>query len=162
MHGAHCGYISTLTIPTSAHTKSRFSRRTTKWHGMIMPRVFRTRSFERSMRRSTLTDEALCRAVDEMRRGLIDASLGGGVFKKRVALPGRGKRGSVRTLIATQRGSHWFFLFGYEKNQRATISSTERDLLLGLATDLFGMSGAQIASALMSGELYEICRDQDP
>ncbi|HDS0950024.1 TPA: type II toxin-antitoxin system RelE/ParE family toxin [Stenotrophomonas maltophilia] len=129
---------------------------------MIMPRVFCTRSFNRSMRRSALTEGALCRAVDEMRRGLIDANLGGGVFKKRVALPGRGKRGSVRTLVATQRGSHWFFLFGYEKNQRATISNSERDLLLGLATDLFGMSGTQIASALVSGELYEICHGQDP
>nr|WP_263469118.1 type II toxin-antitoxin system RelE/ParE family toxin [Stenotrophomonas sp. CFS3442] len=32
-----------------------------------------------------------------MEGGLVDADLGGGIFKKRVALPGRGKRGSVRT-----------------------------------------------------------------
>lgn len=90
---------------------------------MIMPRVFCTRSFNRSMRRSALTEGALCRAVDEMRRGLIDANLGGGVFKKRVALPGRGKRGSVRTLIATQRGSHWFFSLAMRRTsvQRSAI-----------------------------------------
>ncbi|MEN5204294.1 type II toxin-antitoxin system RelE/ParE family toxin [Stenotrophomonas sp. TWI700] len=35
-----------------------------------MQRVFRTRSFNRSLRRSALGDAALCRAVDEMRRGL--------------------------------------------------------------------------------------------
>lgn len=92
-----------------------------------MQRVFRTRSFNRSLRRSALGDEALCRAVDEMRRGLVDADLGGGIFKKRVRLPGRGKSGSVRTIIAAPRGSSWFFLFGYEKNERATISGTERD-----------------------------------
>ncbi len=49
---------------------------------MIMQRVFRTRSFNRSLRRSALTDAVLCRAVEEMRRGLMDADLGGGIFKK--------------------------------------------------------------------------------
>ncbi|WP_306461517.1 type II toxin-antitoxin system RelE/ParE family toxin, partial [Escherichia coli] len=50
---------------------------------MIMPRVFRTRSFNRSMRRTTLSDAALYRSVREMEAGLVDADLGGGIFKKR-------------------------------------------------------------------------------
>lgn len=127
---------------------------------MMMRRIFRTRSFNRSLRRSALTDAALCRAVDEMRRGLVDADLGGGIFKKRVALPDRGKRGSVRTIVATQCGTHWFFLFGYEKNERVTISKAERDTLQKLASDLLQMSSAQIAFSLMSGELQEICHGQ--
>ncbi|HGM7313356.1 TPA: type II toxin-antitoxin system RelE/ParE family toxin [Stenotrophomonas maltophilia] len=87
-----------------------------------MSRVFRTRSFNRSTRRSSLTDRALCRAVVEMRQGLIDADIGGGLLKKRVALPGRGKRGSARVIVATKVGRYWFFLFCYEKNARATIN----------------------------------------
>jgi hypothetical protein len=38
-----------------------------------------------------------------MANGLIDADLGGGIVKKRIALPGQGKRGSTRTLLATNR-----------------------------------------------------------
>lgn len=125
-----------------------------------MQRVFRTRSFNRSLRRSALTDDALCRAVDEMRRGLVDADLGGGIFKKRVALPGRGKRGSVRTIIAAPRGNRWFFLFGYEKNERATISSTERDALQLYASEFVGMSSAQLDLAVECGDLQEICHDK--
>jgi len=53
------------------------------------------------MRKTDLTNAALSNAVSEMDEGLIDADLGGGVVKKRVALPGRGKRGSARTLVAT-------------------------------------------------------------
>jgi DNA-binding transcriptional regulator YiaG len=37
-----------------------------------------------------------------MAGGLIDADLGGHVVKKRVALPGQGKRGGARTIVATK------------------------------------------------------------
>jgi hypothetical protein len=46
-----------------------------------MMRVFKTRYFNRWMRKTELTDQALCEAVAEMSRGLIDADLGGGVVK---------------------------------------------------------------------------------
>ena len=62
-----------------------------------MKRVFKTRHFSRWMRKTELTDSALCEAVAEMSQGLIDADLGGGVVKKRVGLAGRGKRGGART-----------------------------------------------------------------
>jgi hypothetical protein len=73
-----------------------------------MQRVFKTRSFARWALKAGLSDDALCRAVAEMVSGLIDADLGGGVVKKRVALPGHGKRGSSRTLVATNRADRWF------------------------------------------------------
>ena len=75
-----------------------------------------TRHFGRWLGKTDLSVEALCRSVEEMERGLIDANLGGGIIKKRVALPGRGKRGSARTLVATNRANRWFFVFGFEKN----------------------------------------------
>jgi len=127
---------------------------------MIMPRVFRTRSFNRSTRKSTLSDSALCRAVSEMRHGLIDADLGGGLIKKRVALQGRGKRGSARTIVATQLGRYWFFLFCYEKNERANLTRAERDALELYASEFLKMSPAQFDRAVMCGDLQEICHDQ--
>jgi hypothetical protein len=86
-----------------------------------MKRVFKTRHFSRWMRKTELTDKVLCLAVAEMVQGLIDADLGAGVVKKRIALPGRGKSGGVRTLLATNKGNRWFFLFGFEKNERANV-----------------------------------------
>ncbi len=90
-----------------------------------MRRVFKTRYFARWMRKTTLTDAALCLAVREMAEGLIDADLGGDVVKKDVSLPGRGKSGGVRTLVATRKASRWFFVFGFEKNERANVSASE-------------------------------------
>ena len=62
-----------------------------------MMRVFKTHHFQRWMRKTKLTDAVLCKAVQEMAGGLIDADLGGSVVKKRVGLAGRGKRGGVPT-----------------------------------------------------------------
>jgi hypothetical protein len=61
------------------------------------------------MRKAGLTDQTLYRAVAEMAEGLVDADLGGNVVKKRVALPGQGKRGGARTIVATNWGDRWFF-----------------------------------------------------
>lgn len=103
-------------------------------------------------------DAALCRAVLEMERGLIDADLGGGVFKKRVALPGRGKSGSVRTLVATHQGDRWFFVFGFEKKVRANVSVKELAALQALATDLLKLSSTELDRQVENDVLAEICR----
>jgi hypothetical protein len=76
-----------------------------------MQMIFKTRHFNRWARKANLPDSPLCQAVTEIRQGLIDADLGGGIIKKRVALPGHGKRGSTRTLLATNRNDRWVFVF---------------------------------------------------
>ena len=124
-----------------------------------MRRVFKTRHFGRWLRKSGLSDRALCQAVVEMLAGLIDAELGGGVVKKRIALPGRGKRGGARTLVATNRGRRWFFVFGFEKNERANVSDEQLEALQDLAADLLARTPAQLDAAVADGTLQEICHD---
>ena len=132
-----------------------------EWHASYMRRVFKTRSFARWLKKSELSDSALCTAVEEMVRGLVDADLGGDVLKKRVALPGRGKRGGVRTLVATRRADRWFFVFGFEKNERANVNASELEALQTLAGELLALSNAQLDIAVSDGTLQEICHDHD-
>ena len=68
-------------------------------------RTFKTKWFQKWAAREGLTDTVLVSAVEEIEAGLIDADMGGHMVKKRVALPGRGKRGSTRTLVAYQQGN---------------------------------------------------------
>ena len=72
--------------------------------------VYRSKAFTRLARREGLTDVHICQAVVEMNTGLIDANLGAGLFKKRIAMPGQGKRGSWRALLGFQAGKKAFFL----------------------------------------------------
>ena len=123
-------------------------------------RVFKTRTFCRSMKRSGLTDKALWAAVLEMTQGLIDADLGGHVVKKRIALTGQGKRGGARTIVATKLGEHWFFLYGFRKNERSNIDGDELRALQEVARDLLGFDDSQLDIALQAGEIVEV-RDGD-
>ena len=132
----------------------------TKWHNKTMKRVFKTRHFSRWMRKTELTDSALLNAVEEMAQGLIDADLGGGVVKKRIGLAGRGKRGGARTLVATNKGNRWFFVFGFEKNERANIADDELEALRDIAEQLLVRTGSQLDKAVEEGALQEICHDQ--
>lgn len=125
-----------------------------------MRRVFKNRHFSRWLRKTALMDSALCRAVTEMECGLIDVDLGGGVIKKRVALPGRGKSGSLRTLLATNRDDRWFFVFGFAKNERENISAKELEALRMLAEDLLKLSSTALDIDIENGVLQEICNDR--
>ncbi len=125
-----------------------------------MQRVFKTRHFARWMRKTELTDRALCLAVAEMVRGLIDADLGAGVVKKRIGLAGRGKSGGARTLLATNKASRWFFIFGFEKNARANVADDELEALQTLASQLLARSSSDLDIAVQDGALLEICRGQ--
>jgi hypothetical protein len=126
-----------------------------------MNKVFKTRHFSRWMRKTELTDRALCDAVLEMMQGLIDADLGGGIVKKRVGISGRGKRGGVRTVLATNKNDRWFYVFGFQKNARSNINSEEKEALKLLANDLLTMSTAALDSACQRDELQEICHENE-
>lgn len=94
-----------------------------------------------------------------MAQGLIDADLGGGVVKKRVGLAGQGKRGGARTLVATNKGNRWFFVFGFEKNERANIADDELEALQNIAAQLLARTGRQLDEAVKDGSLQEIFDD---
>jgi hypothetical protein len=68
-------------------------------------RVFKTREFARFARREAIRDAPLLEAAGRAERGLIDADLGAGLIKQRVARQGRGRRSGYRTLMAFRVGS---------------------------------------------------------
>ena len=121
--------------------------------------VFKTKWFAKWASSLKLTDEALTAAAAEMKQGLVDAELGGQVVKKRVALPGKGKRGSIRTLVAFRQGDKAFFIYGFAKNERANISDKELKALKLLARELLSYTKPALAKAAKAGELIEVEND---
>ncbi len=97
-----------------------------------------------------------------MTAGLYEADLGGGLLKKRIARPGQGKSGGFRTLVATNQGNRWFFVFGFPKNQRSNIDKDEEAALKKLAAHLLSLTPQALGKAQDAGELKEIdCNAQD-
>ena len=119
-------------------------------------RVLKTRTFARWARREGLGDGELAAAVTEMKEGLIDARLGGGVFKKRVAKRGQGKSGGYRVILASNLGNCGVFMFGFAKNERDNIDEKELKLTKGLAAVYLSMGEQMVRRAIAAGELVEI------
>ncbi|MES9859004.1 MAG: type II toxin-antitoxin system RelE/ParE family toxin [Sedimenticola sp.] len=117
--------------------------------------------FSRWAEKEGLSDVGLQTAVEELVNGLVDADLGGYVYKKRVGLAGRGKRGGVRTLIAFRIKDKAFFLYGFAKNARANISDKELKALRLLAGELLGYTDVALGKALKAGELIEVVSDDE-
>jgi hypothetical protein len=125
-------------------------------------RVFTTKVFARFARKERLNDRRLREAVARAERGMVDAALGGGLIKQRVARPGGGRSGGYRTVIAYRASRRSVFLYGFAKGERDNIDDRELDDLKELAKHYLGYSDAEIATALEQAELREVvCDDQE-
>lgn len=121
-----------------------------------MKRIFKLQSFGRWLRKSKIPDQILYDAIEEMTRGLIDADLGKGVLKKRIPLPGHGKRGGTRTLLATNKKDRWIFLYGFQKSEKENVTDEELEALQTLSFDLLSYSEKQLDKAVAQRELLEV------
>ena len=72
-------------------------------------RIFKTKWFVRFARKQGIGDADLRAAVDRAVAGMIDADLGGGVIKQRIARPGEGKSGGFRSMVLFRAGEKAFF-----------------------------------------------------
>ena len=118
--------------------------------------IYKTRWFDRWARKQGVGNLALCAAVREMTDGLYEADLGGGLLKKRIARAGQGKSGGFRTLVATNKGSRWIFVYGFPKNARSNIDKYEEEALKTLAAHLLSLTATGLGTAQSAGELMEV------
>jgi hypothetical protein len=119
-------------------------------------RIFKTKEFARFARRAGITDEALCDAVGRAERGLIDADLGGGLIKQRVARQGQGRSGGCRTVIIWRAGQCSFFVHGFAKSGKANLTSHELKDFHDLGRLLLAYDDGAIKTATDAKELLEV------
>jgi hypothetical protein len=123
--------------------------------------VYKTRLFDPWSRKEGLNSSSLCDAVCEITSGLYEADLGGGLLKKRIARFGEGKRGGFRTLVATNKGNRWVFVYGFAKNERSNIDKDEEEALKKLAAQLLSLTEYAIGKAQLKGELIKVDCDAE-
>lgn len=123
-------------------------------------RIFKTRLFTKWAKKERLADYLLSQAITEVEQGLVDADLGGDVYKKRISLQGQGKRGGARSIIAYKVEDKAFFIYGYSKNEKANISPEEKKLLKALAKEMLSYSTGQLTQLLKTKKLFEVKSDE--
>ncbi len=119
-------------------------------------RLFKTKWFARYARHEKITDASLREAVARAERGLIDADLGGGVIKQRVARVGKGRSGGYRVVIAFRAAERSVFLFGFAKSERDNIDADELATLKKIASAWLAADAAKIERAITEGVLVEV------
>lgn len=123
-------------------------------------KVFKRKDFARWQACERLLDAALCKAVREMENGLIDADLGGYLYKKRVARSGGGKSSGFRTVLSARVGSRYVFLHGFPKSDKANITQVERKALQYSGRVFLNLPAEALTKAQQMGVLLEVCCDE--
>ena len=123
--------------------------------------TFKTKAFARFATREGISDAALCEAVLRALRGLVDADLGGGVIKQRIARKGGGRSGGFRTIVLFRRGKLAFFVYGFAKSGRENLRRDELETFRLLADEYLALDGTGISAAQAVGAIVEVkCDDQ--
>jgi len=120
-------------------------------------RILKLASFDRFAQKNEISDAALSDAVERAGKGQVDANLGGGVIKQRIARQGEGKSGGFRVIIifrsTTERA---FFVYGFAKNERNNIREDEKMALKKLAPILLNLQEKEINALIESGTYMEV------
>ena len=123
-------------------------------------RVFKSKEFARFTRREKIADTVLCDAVARAERGIVDADLGGGLIKQRVARPGQGRSGGFRTLLVYRTTDRSVFVYGFAKSERANVTPDRLVFWRKIAAVYLAMTEDGI-NAAVDNELEEVMCDDE-
>jgi len=116
--------------------------------------VYKSKPFARFARKARIADADLWKTAWLANEGSIDADLGGGVIKQRIARAGEGKSGG--SVILFKKDHRAVYVFGFEKKDVANIDRRELEAFRDLADLILGYSEAEMAKRVEDGALLRI------
>ena len=119
-------------------------------------RILKFRLFHQWAKKERISNSSLKKAIDEIENGLFDANLGNGLYKKRVARKGQGKRDGYRTILTFKEKNRSIFMYGYAKNDRANINDKEKEVYKKLAAYYLSITDIKLDLLINNGELFEV------
>jgi len=122
-------------------------------------KVFKNAWFERFARTEKISNDALWSAVERAEKGQIDADLGGGVIKQRIARSGEGKSKGYRSIVLFRKGESSFFVYGFSKSARGNIRGDEEDQFKKMAKHVLSLTEVQLSELVSNGQFEEVQKD---
>lgn len=119
-------------------------------------RIFKNAWFERFARKHGITDKAVLDAIKRAELGLIDADLGGGVIKQRIARSGQGRSGGFRAIILYRTAERAVFVYGFAKSSRTNIAVDEQTEFKRAAIYVLSLSDAHLTELISKGQFLEV------
>lgn len=113
-------------------------------------RVFKTARFSKSASKAGISDQELCKAINEVLLGQAD-DLGGGVYKKRI------NDNMHRSIVLAKGGMYWIYEYLFAKKDRDNIDDAELDGFRKLAKAYASLTDAQVQQLVKDKDFLEIC-----
>ncbi len=115
--------------------------------------VYKNKPFARFASKANIADADLWKAAWLANQGMIDADLGGGVIKLRIARSGQGKSGGSRSIVLFKKDNRAVYVYGFEKKDISNIGLKDLDAFRKLAKAYLGYTGAEMAQRVEDGVL---------
>jgi len=147
-------------VPPSGRLQNYSSKCYSAERGLEM-RVYRMKSFRRFQRKERIGDGELRDEIRRVERGLVDADLGGGIVKQRLARRGQGRSGGYRVIVAYRAGVRAVFLYGFAKNEKDDIADDELYALRQIAADALSASNDHLQRMIGDGRLTELNYEEE-
>jgi hypothetical protein len=119
-------------------------------------RAYKTKWFGRFARREGIADSSLLEAIERAGRGIVDADLGGGLIKQRVARKGQGRSGGYRTILAYRAKDRAIFVYGFAKSEQENLSPDQLNTARAIAADWLAADAKRIERGILEEEIQEI------
>ena len=123
-------------------------------------RIYANRWFAKFAAKEKISDASLADAVHRAESGLIDADLGNGLVKQRIARQGGGKSGGYRSNLIFRTPERAKFLFAFPKSDKANLSAAGLKVYRKAASIMLELSEDQIETEVEAGRLVEVKDDE--
>ena len=95
-------------------------------------------------------------AALRIHQGAIDANLGGGVIKQRIARKGQGRSSGSRAIVLLCLQGRMVYVYGFEKKDKDALAEDELSAFRELATVMQGYRDAELAKRVADGALIKV------
>ena len=119
-------------------------------NALVPSRVFKTAWLAKASRKTGISDQHLCAAIEQVMQGQAD-NLGGGVFKKRL------NDNRHRSIILARGDRYWMFKYLFAKQDRDNIDKAELAAFRLLAKRYAGLTEVQVTELTNQKLFMEIC-----
>ncbi len=122
-------------------------------------KVFKNAWFGRFARKEKITSDVLWEAIARADKGQIDADLGGGVIKQRIARPGESRSKGFRSIVLFRKGKKAFFVYGFSKSALGNIREDEEEQFKKMARHVLTLTDEQLRQLIEAGQFEEVLKD---
>lgn len=123
-------------------------------------KAYKNAWFSRFAHKEKIPDAMLWRVIERLKKGQIDADLGGGVIKQRIPRAGSGKARAYRGILLFRKDKLAVFVFGYPKSRVDNIDADELQQFRKLAKHLLNLSDPHWGELVRNGSFQELIRDE--